>query len=93
MNTKTLTFIIALSTSVFALSAHAHDPKEHMENAEKPDCTAMENMDHSKMDMQDPITQAMMKQCMDTNTMHMDEKSEDKKEDHSKGEASTEHQH
>ena len=34
------------------------------ENAEKPKCEAMKNMDHSKMDMNDPITQAMMKQCM-----------------------------
>tara|TARA_R110000782_G_scaffold172559_3_gene264183 strand:+ start:449 stop:730 length:282 start_codon:yes stop_codon:yes gene_type:complete len=55
---------IAISTLAFTLSAQAHDPKEHMNNAEKPDCAAMENMDHSKMDMNDPVMQAMMKQCM-----------------------------
>jgi hypothetical protein len=35
-----------------------------MKDAEKPDCAAMKNMDHSKMDMSDPMMQAMMKQCM-----------------------------
>lgn len=42
-----------------------------MKNAEKPDCAVMDNMDHSKMDMNDPVMQAMMKQCM--STMHHDE--------------------
>ena len=64
MKTKTLTFALALSTLAFTLSAQAHNPKEHMKNAEKPDCSAMKNMDHGKMDMNDPVMQAMMKQCM-----------------------------
>ena len=64
MRSKFLTLSIAISTLAFTLSAQAHDPKEHMNNAEKPDCAAMENMDHSKMDMNDPVMQAMMKQCM-----------------------------
>ncbi|HDZ16336.1 hypothetical protein LCGC14_0695190 [marine sediment metagenome] len=93
MNTKIITFIMALSTAVFTLSAQAHDPKEHMKNAEKPDCTAMEKMDKSKMDMQDPITQAMMKQCMDTMDMDMDEKAEDENESQSHADESTEHTH
>ena len=58
MRSKFLTLSIAISTLAFTLSAQAHDPKEHMNNA------AMENMDHSKMDMNDPVMQAMMKQCM-----------------------------
>ncbi len=64
MRSKFITMSIAISTLAFTLSAQAHDPKEHMNNAEKPDCAAMENMDHSKMDMSDPVMQAMMKQCM-----------------------------
>ena len=64
MRSKFITLSIAISTLAFTLSAQAHDPKEHMNNAEKPDCAAMENMDHSKMDMSDPVMQAMMKQCM-----------------------------
>lgn len=69
MKIKILTFAIALSTLAFTVSAQAHDPKEQMKNAEKPDCNAMTNMDHSKMDhnkmdMDDPVMQAMMKQCM-----------------------------
>ena len=64
MRSKFITMSIAISMLAFTLSAQAHDPKEHMKNAEKPDCAAMENMDHSKMDMNDPVMQAMMKQCM-----------------------------
>jgi len=64
MRSKFITLSIAISMLAFTLSAQAHDPKEHMDNAEKPDCAAMENMDHSKMDMNDPVMQAMMKQCM-----------------------------
>lgn len=62
--------ILYLSLAVLLISLHmtfsaqAHDPKEHMKEAEKPDCAAMKNMDHSKMDMNDPVMQAMMKQCM-----------------------------
>jgi len=44
-------------------SAYAHDPSEHTGKAEKPKCEAMENMDRSKMDMNDPVMQAMMKKC------------------------------
>ena len=44
-------------------STYAHDPSEHTGKAEKPKCEAMENMDRSKMDMNDPVMQAMMKKC------------------------------
>jgi hypothetical protein len=51
---------------IFTVSAvNAHSPEMHKkENAEKPNCQAMANMDHSKMDMNDPIMMAMMQQCM-----------------------------
>lgn len=89
MKTKTLASIIAFSTLTFTLSAHSHAPNEHMKNAEKPDCSAMKSMDHSKMNMQDPVMQAMMKQCMDTK--HKDGKTENK--GHSKSDDATGHKH
>jgi uncharacterized protein (DUF305 family) len=91
MKTKTLTFVIALSTLAFTLSAQAHDPKEHMKDAEKPDCAAMGNMDQSKMDMQDPIAQAMMKQCM--GNMHKDEMPKSDNAGQSNSDESTGHKH
>ena len=96
MNMKTLATIIVFSTLGIAFSAQAHEPKEHMKDAEKPDCTAMKNMDHSKMDMNDPVMQAMMKQCMkdmhhgdDSHTMGHDDASDDVHQD----EQHSEHQH
>ena len=50
---------------LLAVNVQAHSPELHKkENAEKPNCEAMNNIDHSKMDMNDPVMQAMMKQCM-----------------------------
>ena len=97
MNMKTLATVIVLSTLGIAFSAQAHDPKEHMKDAEKPDCAAMKNMDHSKMDMNDPVMQAMMKQCM--NDMHHNEAKKDQAQanhqDNEKisGEQHSEHKH
>ena len=70
---KHLTIILSALLSAFALAsaAQAHDPKEHAKDAEKPNCAAMKDMDHGEMDMNDPVTQAMMKQCMDS--MHADD--------------------
>lgn len=64
MKIRKFAIIIGCAALSSALSAQAHDPKEHMKDAEKPDCTAMDSMDHSKMDMNDPVMQAMMQQCM-----------------------------
>ena len=58
--------ILALSLSISV--AYAHDPKEHAKEAAAakagPDCAAMKDMDHSKMDPNDPITKAMMAKCV-----------------------------
>lgn len=67
---STLTTLTILTSSILlASNGYAHAPELHKENknAEKPKCEAMQDMDHSKMDMNDPITQAMMKQCMAEN--------------------------
>lgn len=45
-------------------SVHAHDPAEHTNESEVAKCEMMKTMDHSKMDMNDPVAQAMMKKCM-----------------------------
>lgn len=60
--------IVTTVSLMFAVTVtYAHDASMHKKkNAEKPKCEAMQNMDHSKMDSNDPIMQAMMKQCMDT---------------------------
>ena len=62
---KILSTTSLLLAGFFALSsAQAHDPSMHNKKAEKPKCEAMKNMDHSKMDMNDPVMMAMMKKCM-----------------------------
>jgi len=58
----TSTFLLLIG-SLFILPVQAHDPALHMENAEKPKCGAMKNMDHSKMDANDPVMLALMKKC------------------------------
>ncbi|MCE9686126.1 hypothetical protein LZP73_07835 [Shewanella sp. AS16] len=61
--------LLCLSLSaLLSLSAQAHDPKEHMKDGHKPNCAAMKGMDHSKMDMTDPLMQALMRKC--TQQMH-----------------------
>ena len=73
-------------TSIIAIglisSAHAHDPKMHKKKAEKADCSKME---HSKMDMKDPVVVAMMKKCM------KQAKASAKKIDHSKMKSMSNH--
>lgn len=79
MKHKYLSWQAALPALLLALSAQAHDPAEHMKGAEKPDCTAMRDMDHSKMDMNDPLMQAMMQKCKDE--MNQDEAASDDSKD------------
>ena len=56
--------LLALPLLLVTLSALAHDPSEHAAKNTKPDCAAMDTMDHASMDMNDPVMQAMMKKCM-----------------------------
>ena len=71
-----LTLISALAAMGIAASTQAHDPKEHMKDAENPNCAAMSAMDTSNMDMEDPVAQAMMKKCMG-NVHHDGDNSDD----------------
>ncbi|WP_420466293.1 hypothetical protein [Panacagrimonas sp.] len=56
-----------LALVIAAPLAFAHDPAEHAKEAAAknaaPDCAAMKNMDHSKMDANDPVMKAMMAKC------------------------------
>ncbi|NQZ32283.1 MAG: hypothetical protein HRU06_13505 [Oceanospirillaceae bacterium] len=55
---------VIISTVLLTNIAYAHDASKHKKaNAEKPKCEAMKNVDHSKMDMNDPVMLAMMAQC------------------------------
>jgi len=60
-------FLSILALSVSMPLAYAHDPKEHAKEAAAakaaPDCAAMKDMDHSKMDPKDPVMKAMMAKC------------------------------
>lgn len=64
MKRQFLSYFVALPALMLALSTQAHDPNEHANESQAPDCAAMESMDHTKMDMNDPVTQAMMQKCM-----------------------------
>jgi hypothetical protein len=59
-----VTFCFLLVSLFSIASVHAHDPSEHKTKREKPKCEAVKNMDHLKMDANDPIMMAMMKKCM-----------------------------
>jgi hypothetical protein len=61
MKTLTKLALVLLPTITLSMTATAHDPSMHVKKAEKADCS---KMDHSKMDMKDPVTIAMMKKCM-----------------------------
>ena len=53
--------LVLIPTITLSMTATAHDPSLHIKKAEKADCS---KMDHSKMDMKDPVAIAMMKKCM-----------------------------
>mgnify|MGYP000179811523 CR=1 FL=1 len=70
MNKKFYMSLIALPLVFSVMTVQAHSEAEHMENAEDPNCEAMKGMDHSKMNMSDPVMVAMMEQCKDKMNDH-----------------------
>ena len=58
--------VLGVAALIASLSAQAHDPSEHKATDQKPDCAAMNTMDHSKMDPNDPVMLAMMRKCKDS---------------------------
>ena len=73
-NTLRLTLAAALFT--LAQGAFAHDPAEHAKEAAEAkkgaDCTAMKDMDMSKMDPNDAVMKAMMAKCAKQDAGHDD---------------------
>lgn len=61
----TSTLGVLIGSFFIMTTANAHDASMHKKDAaQKPQCETMDKIDHSKMDMSDPIMQAMMQQCM-----------------------------
>jgi len=76
--------LVLIPTISLSMAATAHDPSMHVKKAEKADCS---KMDHSKMDMTDPVAIAMMKKCMkqaEKSNDKMDHSKMNKEMDHSK---------
>jgi uncharacterized protein involved in copper resistance len=76
--------LVLIPSIALSMTATAHDPSLHAKKAEKADCS---KMDHSKMDMKDPVAIAMMNKCMkqaEKSNDKMDHSKIDNKMDHSK---------
>ncbi|MFT7006961.1 MAG: hypothetical protein ACJAXJ_001473 [Colwellia sp.] len=78
--------LVLIPAIFLSMAANAHDPSMHVKKAGKADCS---KMDHSKMDMKDPVAIAMMKKCMkqseaDKKSMKNMDHSKMKGMDHSK---------
>lgn len=69
MKTNLIVLTIALFVSMLAT---AHDPKEHAEESEAPDCQTLASMDHEMMDMDDPVMKAMFSKCKEAMSEHGD---------------------
>lgn len=89
MKKYVVTFCLAFSSALCAVSVLAHDPEEHVEESQKLDCSVMEKMDHKNMDMNDAVMQAMMKKCMNK----MKRKESDSAKGHGQSNESHEHDH
>lgn len=63
MKNSILRLTLVITSTMIMAPTFAHDPAEHAKTAEAPDCESMKSMDHSKMDMNDPVMLAMMKKC------------------------------
>lgn len=61
-------------------SANAHDPSEHQKKQEKPNCAAMQKMDHRAIDETDVVAMAMMKQCESANLAEQEDDSHHQEE-------------
>ncbi|MBH0071180.1 hypothetical protein I6E78_04065 [Pseudoalteromonas sp. NZS127] len=78
MNILTKLALVLIPTITLSTSALAHNPSMHVKKAKKADCT---KVNHSKMDMKDPVAIAIMKKCMKQSKI---DKHDMKDMDHSK---------
>lgn len=63
MKVQIISISALLALSLLSNSVMAHDPALHKETAEKPNCAAMKDMDHSELETDDPVMRAMMAKC------------------------------
>lgn len=64
---KISVFLVAATLSLS--TAYAHSKKDPSKEPKTPQCDSMKDMNHAEMDMNDPVTQALMRQCAaDANT-------------------------
>ena len=53
--------LVLIPAITLSMAATAHDPKFHTKKTVKADCS---KMDHTKVNMKDPVAIAMMKKCL-----------------------------
>ena len=63
MKVQIISVSAILALSLLSSSVMAHDPALHKKTAEKPNCAAMKDMDHSELETDDPVMRAMMAKC------------------------------
>ena len=72
----------ALVIALYAVPGLAHDPDEHEAESVSPDCAAIENIDASKVDSNDPVTLAILQKCQDMVHDDADDRVGDHEDDH-----------
>lgn len=97
MKLKVPHLLIAICALQVPTFVYAHEQGNHSEtgNDHGPNCAAMKGMDHSKMDMNDPVMQAMMQKCMshDMDDHDMDGHSMDHMNSSDANKTEMQHQH
>lgn len=63
MNSNKCKLYFAIPVLLVSLTAYAHEPDEHANEAQPLDCSTMVGVDQSKTDANDPIIQAMLMKC------------------------------
>ncbi|MTI64839.1 hypothetical protein [Methylophaga sp.] len=96
MKRKVTHILLALFALQVPVIGYAHEKGNHASaDNQKPNCETMQNMDRSKMDMNDPDMQAMMQKCMnhDMKGNHMDNESKADKSASETEKSSVSHKH
>ena len=52
--------LLLLASTLAVFTALAHDPADHRQKNDKPNCAGI---NHNQMDINDPVAQAIMEQC------------------------------
>jgi len=99
MKQRSVKHIFAITGILMIGSAYANDQSEHASKMEKQNCEYMNNMDHSKMNTNDPVMMDMMRKCMGKQNdktgqdEHVSNDNEQQKMRHSMEHSKTHHDH